>query len=142
MQLRYYAAFLSVPLIDLGFAVIFDIPLTGYLPGELLFVCCAVFVGWWLFRPVAQFLRDPQSTVFPERRVADLARNTTGALAVLIGLQTLANFFLLPWLLGFDPRASFSPVELVLLPLIRWSFFVAVMHFVMADYAPSAASHL
>lgn len=134
LQRRYYLAFLSVPLIDLGFALIFEIPLAGYLPGAVLFMGCAIVLGWWLFRPVARFLRDPQGTAFPERRVAELGRSTTAALAVLIGLQTLANFFLLPWLLGIDPRASFNPVELVLLPLLRWSFFVAVVHFVMADY--------
>jgi class 3 adenylate cyclase len=135
LETRYYLAFLCVPLIDLGFALILQIPLRDYVPGAVTFLALAVTVGWWLFRPVAGFLRNPESTVFPERQVANLTRDTTVAMAVLIGLQTLANFFVLPWFLGFDPRESFSTVELVLLPLIRWSFFVAVLHFVVADYA-------
>jgi len=134
LRRRYYLSFLSVPLIDFGFALIFGISLQGYVTGAALFLTLAVLLGWWLFRPIERFLRHPDSSPFPEYEIATLARNTTLLLAVLIGLQTAANFFLIPHLLEPKPTETLSRLQLSVLPFLRWAYFTAVVYFVMADF--------
>lgn len=134
LRRRYFLSFLSVPLIDLGFALIFEIPLRGYLAGAALFIALTAVCGWWIFRPIDRYLRRPGDTEFPELQVATLARNTTLLLAVLIGLQTAANFFLIPHLFGLGQTADLSRLQLTVLPFMRWAYFTAIVYFVMADF--------
>jgi len=134
LRRRFYLSFLSVPLIDLGFALIFDIPLRGYLVGAALFLSLAVVCAAWLFKPIGRFLRQPDASPFPEVEIATLARNTTVLLTVLIGLQTAANFFLIPRLFELDQDSDLSRLQLVVLPVLRWVYFTAIVYFVMADF--------
>jgi hypothetical protein len=57
LRRRYFLSFLSLPLIDLGFALIFELPLSGFLVGAILFLSAAAFFGWQLYRPVDHYLR-------------------------------------------------------------------------------------
>ena len=55
-------------------------------------------------------------------------------MAALLGVLAAFKFVVLPQLLDFDITSLLTANELLLLPLVHWAYYTAVVYFVMTDY--------
>ena len=58
----------------------------------------------------------------------------TAYMAALLGVLAAFKFVVLPRLLDFDITSLLTANELLLLPLVHWAYYTAVVYFVMTDY--------
>ncbi len=134
LTVRFYLSMLGIVVIDFCFALIYEIPLSWFAGPALLLVAAMLSGSAVIFAPIRAHLADPAQHRLPARRVAYLHVLCTAFTSATLGLLSVVKFVILPRLIGFDITMLLSAEELVLLPLIHWLFYTAVVYFVMSDY--------
>lgn len=134
LVMRFYLSMLAIAAIDFCFAVIYAVPLYRFAPTALLLIVLTLLGAHWIYRPILRFLRDPQSTALPVRRIASLSRSCTLYVAAMISLLAAVKFLVLPPLLGFDIASLLTRNERLWLPVLHTLYYTALIYFVMVDY--------
>ncbi len=131
---RFYLSMLGIAGIDLCFAIIYQIPFARFLPTAMILVVLTLTGAHLIFRPIQNFLRDPEAVPVPNRSIASLSYRCTALIAALIGTLAVAKFVLLPHILGFDIESLLTRNELLWLPVLHTLYYTALIFFVMVDY--------
>lgn len=133
---------LTVAIVDLCFALIYEIPLGRFLPTALLLVALSVAGAHFIFRPIRRYLLGPADGALPARRVAKLGLVCTSYMAAVISVLAVAKFVLLPEILGFDIDSLLTRNERLWLPILHTLYYTTLTYFVMIDYEAVLRLHI
>lgn len=124
---RFYLSMLGIAGIDLCFAIIYQIPVTRFLPTAIILVALTLTGAHLIFRPIQKFLRNPEAVAVPYGSIASLSYRCTALTAALIGALAVAKFVLLPHILDFDIESLLTRNELVWLPVLHKLYYTALI---------------